>query len=122
MKIKVNDNFKNIKENYLFSDINKRVREYKEKHKDADIVRLGIGDVTLPLPEIVIDAFKKAVEEMANKDTFRGYPPEYGYDFIKEAVKKYYKRINVELDMDAIFISDGAKSDLGNLVDILGDN
>ncbi len=122
MKIKVNDNFSNIPESYLFSDINKRVNEYKSKNPNSDIVRLGIGDVTLPLPKIVVDAMVNASLEMLNKDTFRGYPPEYGYDFLKTAVKDYYKRNNTEIDLDSVFISDGAKSDLGNMVDILGDN
>lgn len=122
MKIKINDNFLNIEENYLFSDINKKVKAYKEKNPNADIVRLGIGDVTLPLPQIVVDAMIKASKELLNKDTFKGYPPEYGYDFIKEAVRKYYLKNNVSLDLESIFISDGAKSDLGNIVDILGDN
>jgi LL-diaminopimelate aminotransferase len=122
MKIKLNDNFNNIAESYLFSDINKRVNEYKKNHPNAKIIRLGIGDVTLPLPKLIVDALVKASNEMGVKDTFRGYPPEYGYDFVKEAVKKYYLKNNINLDLDSIFISDGAKSDLGNIVDILGDN
>jgi len=122
MKIKINENFLNLEENYLFSDINKRVNKYKEKNPSADIIRLGIGDVTLPLPKLIVDALKKASDEMLFKDTFRGYPPEYGYDFLKEAIKDYYKRNGYDLDIESIFVSDGAKSDLGNLVDILGDN
>ena len=122
MNIKINKNFDNISENYLFSEINKRINKYKETHKDANIIRLGIGDVTLPLGKSVINALVKASNEMGAKDTFRGYPPEYGYDFAKEAVKNYYKNFNVSLDMESIFISDGAKSDLGNIVDIFGDN
>ena len=122
MNVKINENFDNLSENYLFSEINKRIAKYKEENKNADIIKLGIGDVTLPLGKTVIEALIKASNEMGNKDTFRGYPPEYGYDFMKEAVKKYYKRFNVELDLDSIFISDGAKSDLGNIVDIFGNN
>ena len=122
MNIKINKNFLNVSENYLFSEINKRIKEYKEINPKADIIRLGIGDVTLPLGKSVIDALIKASNEMGNKDTFRGYPPEYGYDFVKEAVKKYYFLNNINLDLDSIFISDGAKSDLGNIVDIFGDN
>ncbi len=122
MNVKINENFDNLSENYLFSEINKRITKYKEENKAADIIKLGIGDVTLPLDKTVIDALIKASNEMGNKETFRGYPPEYGYDFMKEAVKKYYKRFNVELDLDSIFISDGAKSDLGNIVDIFGNN
>ena len=122
MNVKINENFDNLSENYLFSEINKRIAKYKEENKNADIIKLGIGDVTLPLGKTVIEALIKASNEMGNKDTFRGYPPEYGYDFMKEAVKKYYKRFNIELDLDSIFISDGAKSDLGNIVDIFGNN
>ncbi|MCR5349966.1 MAG: LL-diaminopimelate aminotransferase [Acholeplasmatales bacterium] len=122
MKIKVNENFSNIADSYLFSDINKKIKAYKEKNPNADVIRLGIGDVTLPLSSVVIDALTKASLEMGNKDTFRGYPPEYGYDFLKEAILNYYKRFDVNLSMDSIFASDGAKSDLGNIVDILGDN
>ncbi len=122
MKIKINENFKNIKESYLFSDIAKRVNEYKKLNPNADIVRLGIGDVTLSLPKLVVEAMEHATLEMGSKDTFRGYPPEYGYDFLKEAIKSYYKRNGFDIDMDSIFVSDGAKSDLGNIVDILGNN
>ena len=122
MRIKINENFNNIEESYLFSDINKRVNEYKSKNPNSDIIRLGIGDVTLPLPDIIVDAMINASKEMLDKDTFRGYPPEYGYDFLKAAVKDYYKRNGTDIDLESIFISDGAKSDLGNIVDILGDN
>lgn len=122
MNIKVNENFNNINESYLFSTINQKIKEYGKKENLDDLIRLGIGDVTLPLSKVVVDALKKASDEMGHIDTFRGYPPEYGYDFLKEAIKNYYKRFNVNLDMDSIFCSDGAKSDLGNIVDILGDN
>lgn len=122
MNIKINQNFLEIGENYLFSIIGKRITEYKKENPNANIIRLGIGDVTLPLGKSVVEALKNASLEMGNQDTFRGYPPEYGYDFLKEAIKNYYKRFNVNLDMDSIFASDGAKSDLGNIVDILGDN
>lgn len=122
MNIKVNENFNNINESYLFSTINQKIKEYGKKENLDDLIRLGIGDVTLPLSKVVVDALKKASDEMGHIDTFRGYPPEYGYDFLKEAIKNYYKRFNINLDMDSIFCSDGAKSDLGNIVDILGDN
>ena len=122
MNIKVNENFSNINDNYLFSEINKKIKAFKEENPNSDIIRLGIGDVTLPLSSVIVDAIKKASIEMGNKETFRGYPPEYGYDFLKEAIKNYYKRFNVNLSMDSIFVSDGAKSDLGNIVYILGDN
>ncbi len=122
MNINVNTNFDNISESYLFSEINKRVNKYKSEHPNAEIIRLGIGDVTLPLSKVVIDALVKASFEMGVKETFRGYPPEYGYDFAKEAIVKYYERVGIKLDLDSVFLSDGAKSDLGNIVDILGDN
>ncbi|MCR5706408.1 MAG: LL-diaminopimelate aminotransferase [Acholeplasmatales bacterium] len=122
MKIKLNENFKNVSESYLFSTINKKVAEYKEQNPNAPIIKMGIGDVTLPLPKIVIDAMLKATREMGEIDTFRGYPPEWGYTFTKEAVQKYYKNYNVSLTLDDIFISDGAKTDVSNILDILGHN
>lgn len=122
LQIKVNDNFFNVKKNYLFSDIAKRVNAYSAEHPDAKIVRLGIGDVTLPLSPVVVDAMKKAADEMGNAATFRGYAPEYGYDFLREAIADYYKKFPVNLNAEEIFVSDGAKSDVGNIVDILGDN
>ena len=97
MKIKINDNFLNIEESYLFSDINKRVKDYKKNHPEANIIRLGIGDVTLPLPEVIVSAMVKASVELLEKDTFRGYPPEYGYDFLKEMIKDYYRRNHTSL-------------------------
>lgn len=122
MNIKVNKSFDKLSENYLFSEINNRVKDYKAKNPNADIIRLGIGDVTLPLGKSVVDALIKASNEMGVKDTFRGYPPEFGYEFMKDAVRNYYKLNNVELSNDSIFISDGAKSDLGNIVDIFDNN
>ncbi len=122
MRIKVNTNFGNIKETYLFSEIASRVRKYSEANPDKKIIRMGIGDVTLPLPSVVTDAMKKAADEMGNKETFRGYPPEYGYDFLKDAINAHYARLGVDVPSESIFVSDGAKSDLGNIVDILGDN
>lgn len=122
LQIKVNENFFNVKKNYLFSEIAKRVNAYSAEHKDAKIVRLGIGDVTLPLSPVVVEAMKKAADEMGNAATFRGYAPEYGYDFLREAIAEYYKKFPVLLSAEEIFVSDGAKSDVGNIVDILGDN
>lgn len=122
LNIKVNENFFNVKKNYLFSEIAKRVKAYSEANPDADIVRLGIGDVTLPLSAVVVEAMKKAADEMGNQSTFRGYPPEHGYDFLRQAIADYYKKFPVQLTADEIFVSDGAKSDVGNIVDILGDN
>lgn len=122
LQIKVNENFFNVKKNYLFSEIAKRVSAYSAEHPEAKIVRLGIGDVTLPLSPVVVEAMKKAADEMGNAATFRGYAPEYGYDFLREAIAEYYKKFPVDLSAEEIFVSDGAKSDVGNIVDILGDN
>ena len=122
MKININEHFGDIKESYLFSDIAKRVKAYSEAHPDQKIIRLGIGDVTRPLTKSVIAAMHKAVDEMACSETFRGYASEYGYGFLQQAISDYYSRMGVALKIDEIFVSDGAKSDIGNMVDILGNN
>lgn len=122
MNIKINDNFSSLAKNYLFSEIAKRVNTYQKENPEAKIVRLGIGDVTRPLPECVVSAMKKAADELGASETFRGYPPEYGYDFLREAISAHYASFGVEMCADDIFVSDGAKSDCGNFVDVLGDN
>lgn len=122
MNIKINENYDNLKESYLFSETAKRINKYSAENPDKKVIKLSIGDVTLPLTKTVIAAMHKAVDEMADKDTFRGYPPEYGYDFLREAIAGYYERHGVKIDADEVFVSDGAKSDCGNIVDILGDN
>jgi len=122
MKIRINEHFGEIKESYLFSDIAKRVKAYTAEHPEQKIIRLGIGDVTLPLTKSVIEAMHNAVDEMAKQESFRGYAPEYGYDFLRQAIADYYARLGVTLDAEEIFVSDGAKSDIGNLVDIFADN
>lgn len=122
MNINTNTNFGNIKQTYLFSEIAARVRAYEAEHPDAKIIRMGIGDVTLPLPQKVVDAMVKACQEMGVKETFRGYPPEYGYGFLRDAISIHYADLGVSIDPESIFVSDGAKSDLGNLVDIFGNN
>lgn len=116
----INQNYKKLNESYLFSEINRRVTEFKEKNPDADIIRMGIGDVTLPLCPAVTDAMQKAVFDMGTSIGFHGYGPEQGYTFLQSAIQNYYQIRNVTLDEDEIFISDGAKSDLGNILDILG--
>lgn len=116
----INKNYLNLEASYLFSTIAKKVSEYSEANPDKNIIRLGIGDVTLPLCNAVVSAMKSAVDEMGVQETFRGYGPEQGYDFLKSAIKDYYAKHNVNLELDEIFISDGAKSDLGNILDILG--
>ena len=114
----INSNYLNIKESYLFSEVAKRTAKFKESHPDADIIRLGIGDVTRPLAPTVIEALHSGVDDMSRGETFKGYGPEQGYDFIKNSLKDYYAEKGVELDKDEIFVSDGAKSDLGNILDI----
>lgn len=114
----VNENYCNLKESFLFADIAHKVSAYAEAHPDKKIIRLGIGDVTLPLAKCVVDAMEKAVAEMGVQATFRGYGPEQGYDFLHEALVKYYASFGVTLASDEIFISDGAKSDCANITDI----
>jgi LL-diaminopimelate aminotransferase len=116
--MKLNGHFNEIAQSYLFSTIAKKVSAYSAAHPDKNILRLGIGDVTLPLAPAVIEALHSAVDDMSKKETFRGYGPEQGYDFLKDSIKGYYLSNGVELDGDEIFISDGAKSDLGNILDI----
>ena len=115
---KFNENFLELKESYLFSEVAKRVSTYREKHPEADIIRLGIGDVTLPLGKTVVEAMRTAAEEMGRAETFRGYGPEQGYDFLRKAIAGHYRTFGVELDADEIFVSDGAKSDTGNITDL----
>ena len=114
----INKNYQNLEQSYLFSTVAKKVKEFSEKNPDKKIIRLGIGDVTRPLCKAVVEAMHKAVDEMGKQSTFRGYGPEQGYDFLREAVKGYYAKRNIELELDEIFISDGAKSDLGNILDL----
>ena len=121
--MQLNKHYSELNESYLFSTIARKVREYQAAHPDADIIRLGIGDVTLPLAPAVIDALHKAVEEMGHQETFHGYiPSEQGYEFLRAAVRDYYAEHGVALDLSEIFISDGAKSDLGNLLDLFDVN
>lgn len=114
----INENYLNLEESYLFSTVAKKVNEFIKNNPDKKVIRLGIGDVTRPLCNAVINALHKAVDEMGNQKTFRGYGPEQGYDFLREAVKGYYSKRGVCLDLDEIFISDGAKSDIGNILDL----
>ena len=118
--MQINTNYDNLEQSYLFSTIARKVREYSAAHPEADIIRLGIGDVTRPLVPAVIDALHAAVEDQAKQETFHGYGDEQGYDFLHEALVGYYKTHGVELATNEIFISDGAKSDLGNILDIFG--
>ena len=116
--LKINSNYLNIGESYLFSTIAKKVNDYVSAHPDNKIIRMGIGDVTRPLCDEVIKGLHKGVDDMSDAATFRGYGPEQGYAFLQESVKGYYAGRGVDLDISEIFISDGAKSDIGNILDI----
>lgn len=114
----INKNYLNLEQSYLFSTVAKKVNDFAKNNPGKKVIRLGIGDVTLPLCKAVIEAMHKAVDEMGVQETFRGYGPEQGYDFLRDAVRDYYKTHSVELEEDEIFISDGAKSDVGNILDL----
>ncbi len=118
--ININENFLNLQDSYLFSTIAKKVAEFQKKNPDKRIIKLGIGDVTRPIAPKIIDAMHKAVDEMGNPDTFRGYGPEQGYEFLREKiVENDYKKRGVDIKLDEVFVSDGAKCDCGNIGDIL---
>ena len=119
---KINENYLNLKESYLFSEIAHRVADYTAKNPDKKVIRLGIGDVTRPLSENVIQALHEGVDAMGNASTFKGYGPEQGYEFLRNAISEYYAKNNVNVDPKDIFISDGAKSDTGNITDIFGND
>ena len=119
--MKVNENFLNLSSNYLFADIAKKVGAYKASHPDADIISLGIGDVTQPLCPAVVEALHKAADEMGQSATFRGYGPERGYDFLRNAIVEHdYRTRGIDVAADEVFVSDGAKSDTGNFQELLG--
>lgn len=117
----INDNFRLLPENYLFSEVARRINAFKAAHPEADVIRMGIGDVTLPLCPAAIEAMHKAVDDEGNADTFHGYGPEQGYPFLRDAIALHdYNERGIDIRSDEIFISDGAKSDTGNFGDILG--
>ena len=121
----INENYLKLEKNYLFINIAKKINAYIEENpeKKSNIIRMGIGDVTLPLAPVVVEAMKKGAEEMGVKETFKGYEDSgTGYDFLKEAVAGYYKSFGADVKPEEIRISDGAKSDCGNIVDIFGDD
>ncbi len=116
---KINDNFCIIPETYLFSEVARKIEKFKKENPDTPIIRMGIGDVTLPICEVAIKAMHKAVEDMASSDTFYGYGPEQGYAFLREAISKHdYGSRGIKIGIDEIFVSDGAKSDVGNIGDL----
>lgn len=124
MSATINQNYLKLNESYLFAEIARRIREWQSAHPELSdqLIRMGIGDVTRPLPKTVVDAMVKAAQEMGRAESFHGYGPEQGYDFLKTAIQSYYKKFGVELALDEIFISDGAKSDLGNILDLFDEN
>ncbi len=119
--IKINEHYLKLKAGYLFPEIARRCAAFQEGHPEASIIRLGIGDVTLPLPGAVVEAFQDGVGEMAGAKGFRGYGPEQGYGFLRQAIVDHeYRPRNVELDCDEVFVSDGSKCDTGNIQEIFG--
>lgn len=118
--MQINQHFNELAQSYLFSTVGSRAAAYAAAHPGQKVIRMGIGDVTLPLPGPIIDALHAAVEEMAHKDTFRGYGPDGGYGFLREAIAGYYARRGVGLAPEEIFVSDGAKSDIANILDLFG--
>ncbi|HEX6987806.1 MAG TPA: LL-diaminopimelate aminotransferase [Planctomycetaceae bacterium] len=118
---RINENFLKLKAGYLFPEIARRVNAFASANPDAKVIRLGIGDVTEPLPPAIIEAMHKAVDEMAKRETFRGYGPEQGYGFLREAIAKHdFQARGCDVSADEIFVSDGSKCDTGNILDILG--
>lgn len=115
---KLNENYQNLKESYLFAEIAHRVAAYTGANPDKPVIRLGIGDVTLPLGELALKGLHEGVDAMASSETFKGYGPEQGYAFLREAISAYYARSGVDVDAGDIFISDGAKSDTGNISEL----
>ncbi len=113
-----NLNFSDIADSYLFAEVASRVAKYSSENPDKKVIKLGIGDVTLPLVPSLVKALHEGVDDMSEKETFKGYGPYEGYGFLRESISDYYKNMGVELELDEIFVSDGAKSDLGNILDI----
>ena len=119
----INENFLKLEKNYLFINIAKKVNAFMAENPDAPLIRMGIGDVTLPIAPVCVEAMKKGADEMGVKETFRGYEDSgSGYDFLKKAIAGYYEKFGVSLELDEIRVNDGAKSDCGNIVDIFGDD
>lgn len=114
----INQHYLELQDSYLFSLVTKKVNAYKEKNPNKEVIRLGIGDVTLPLVPAVVKAMQKAVAEQGEKSTFKGYGEEQGYEFLRQTICQYYSEKNISLSDTEVFISDGAKSDIGNILDI----
>ncbi|MBO4839491.1 MAG: aminotransferase class I/II-fold pyridoxal phosphate-dependent enzyme, partial [Bacteroidaceae bacterium] len=121
--MKINDHYMNLASNYLFADIAKKVQAFKAENPEAEVISLGIGDVTQPLCPAVVEALHKAADEMGQSATFRGYGPERGYDFLRNAiVENDYRARGIDIDADEVFVSDGAKSDTGNFQELLSED
>lgn len=120
--MKLNANFDNLVDSYLFAEVENRVSAYKRLNPDKNIIKLGIGDVTLPLCPAVVEAGKRAVEEMGVKQTFRGYGPYRGYTFLTQKIADSYRERGIEISEDEVFVSDGAKSDVGNILDLFSED
>ena len=116
--INYNENFDNLQNNYLFFEVAKRVKNYKSSHSGAKIINLGIGDVTLPLCDVVVNAMHEAVDELSKDETFKGYGPYEGYETLRNSIRDYYKNFGVYVNSDEIFVSDGAKGDTSNIQEI----
>lgn len=119
--MRTNTNYNSLKESYLFSEIAGRVSDFSKTHPQKKIIRMGIGDVTLPLCSSAVEAMKQAAEDMGKADSFHGYGPEQGYDFLRKGIQAYYAENGVALEISEIFVSDGAKSDLGNILDLFAE-
>ena len=121
--LKVNPNYEKLPGSYLFAEIARRVKEYTQANPGADVIRLGIGDVTRPLAPAVVEAFEKAAREMGCAETFHGYGPDYGYDFLVNAIiENDYRALGVEVAFDEVFVSDGAKCDVSNVQELFSDD
>ena len=121
--VKINENFLKMEDSYLFSTVANKVAKYQQDNPDKNIIKLGIGDVTKPIANKIIEQMKKAVDELGKSNTFRGYGPEQGYEFLRKAIVKYdYEKRGVQILQDEVFISDGSKCDCGNIVDLFDIN
>lgn len=121
--IQINENYLKLQDSYLFSTIAKKVADFQAKNPDKKVIKLGIGDVTLPIAPKIIEALHKATDEMGKKETFKGYGPEQGYDFLREKIVEWdYQKRGISIEKDEVFISDGAKCDTGNIQELFSEN
>ena len=117
--IRINEHYQKLQNSYLFAEINQRIQAFQQQHPERELIRLGIGDVTQPLPDACVQAMHKAVDELAESQTFRGYGPEQGYDFLRQAIAKHdFQARGANINADDIFVSDGAKCDTGNIQEL----